>query len=67
MTQLHPRDLDNRQQNRSSEKNSYKQLNGKLGIIGEKSQFVSVDLKGERNEVILVYTMHRIEDNRAHP
>ena len=40
MTQLHPRDPENRQQNRFSEqrfleKNSYNSLNGKLGIIGE--------------------------------
>ena len=41
MTQLHPGDPENRQQNRFSErrfsekKPGYKRLNGKLGIIGE--------------------------------
>ena len=40
MTQLHPREPENREQNRFSEqhfseKNSYNRLNGKLGIIGE--------------------------------
>ena len=40
ITHFHPRDQENRQQNqfserRFSEKNSYNQLNWKLGIIGE--------------------------------
>ena len=41
MTQIHPRDPENRQQNQFSEKRfsekkpSYNRLNGKLGIIGE--------------------------------
>ena len=32
---------------------SYNWLNGKLGIIGEKCRVVTVDLIGEKNQVIL--------------
>ena len=70
MTKLHPRDPENRQQNRFSErrfskkKPSYNRLNGKawLGLIttsydlsGNNAEFVSVDLIGENNQFILEY------------
>ena len=52
MTQLHPRDPENRQQNRFSErrfseKNSYNRLSV------NNAQFVSIDLIGKKNQVIL--------------
>ena len=67
MTQLHPRDPENRQQNRFSErrfsekKNSYNWLNGEawIGLLPVRiyrensAEFVSVDLIGEKNQVIL--------------
>ena len=44
MTQLHPKDPENRQQNRFSERR---------GLSANNAQFVSVDLIGEKNQVIL--------------
>ena len=69
MTQLHPRDPENGQQNRFSErasweKNSYNRLNEKawVGLMPVRiyreimPSSVSVDLIGEKNQVILEFT-----------
>ena len=67
MTQLHPRDSENRQQNRFSERHFSKKKKpvttgwmGKRGVAycildltENNAQFVSVDLIGEKNQVIL--------------
>ena len=61
MTQLHPRDPENRQQNRfSGRRFSKKKTSSKLGmgnwaLAVNNAQFVSVDLIGEKNQVILEY------------
>ena len=58
MTQLHPRDPENRQQNRFSERRfSGKTVTtgwmGNWAVSANSAQFVSVDLIGEKNQVIL--------------
>ena len=66
MTQLHPRDLENRQQNRLSERRLSKKKNNNnktvaTGWIGNwalstyNTQFVSVELTGEKNQVTLEF------------
>ena len=62
MTQLHPRDQENRQQNRFSErrfseKDTYNRLNGNCALSANNAQFVSVDLIGEKNQVILEFAI----------
>ena len=59
MTQLHPRDPENRQQNRFSERRFPKKKPVTTGWMGNwallvnNAQFGSVDLIGEKNQVIL--------------
>ena len=66
MTQLHPRDPENRQQNRFSERRfsektqlqpveweSVAWLTASWDLSGNNAEFVSVDLIGEKNQVIL--------------
>ena len=58
MTQLHPREQENIQQNRFSERRfSEKQLQPieweTSGLSANNPQFMSFDLKGEKNQVIL--------------
>ena len=55
MTQLHPSDPENRQENRFSERRfSEKKVTTERGFISANNAlFVSVDLIGEKNQVIL--------------
>ena len=59
MTQLHPRDPENRQQNRFSERRFSEKNPATIGRMGNWAlstnnvQFVSVGLIGEKNQVIL--------------
>ena len=69
MTQLHPRDPENRQKNQFSERRfseitSYVQpvewesvawLTASKDLSGNDAEFVSVDLTGEKNQVILEF------------
>ena len=63
MTQLHPRDPENRQENWFSERRFTEQTvtiawMGKCGFISANNAlYVSVDLIGEKNQVILEYTI----------
>ena len=63
MTQLYPRDPENRKQIRFSGRqfSKKKQLQpvewGKRGLSCNNAQFVSVDLIGEKNQVILEYVI----------
>ena len=64
MTELHPRDPENRQQNRFSERRFSKKqlqpvewesvawLTASKDLSGNNAEFVSVDLIGEKNQVI---------------
>ena len=66
MTQFHPRDPENRQQNRFSERRFSKKktqlqpvewesvawLTASYDLSGKNAEFVSVDLIGEKNQVI---------------
>ena len=58
MTQLHPRDTENRQENRFSERLfcEKKTVTTERGFISANNVlFVSVDLIGENNQVMLEY------------
>ena len=58
MTQLHPRDPENRQQNRFSEQRFSEKTPATIGWMGNwalstnNAQFESVGLIGEKNQVI---------------
>ena len=65
MTQLHPRDPENRQQNQFSERRFSEKKKPvttgrmrKRGLSAYNAQFVSVDLIGEKNQVILEFCIN---------
>ena len=69
MTQLHQRDPENRQQNRFSERRFSEKKTvttgwmGKRGLSANNAQLMSVDLIGEKNQVILELTIIKTTKN----